>query len=385
MLISLIMAPVVWPDRPDVGDDYVMWSAGHIVATGGSPYDVAAWLPVRDGTPGVPNVLTDIRPENLDTMWLYPPWTAAMWAPFGALPKELGVPLLHLFLWGCTIVAALLLVRALKLREPWTVALTLAIAVSFMPLVVAAKAGHFSAVLLLGVLLFARGLERGAPTAALVAGAIVLSTKPHLFILFGAFVGASVLTRRPAMWRPFTAATAGVVGLAAAFFVRYPLPIDQFGRAVAMKRSFGDLATTSQLLGSVGTNPALVLLTIGSLAAVLAIGIAVLAPRTDRQFGEWPVIAGGLLLSLVAFPFVQQWDQALVLPALILAIAVTNRTPRAVSITIRIAVVAVGTYAWVAFFAGHIIGREFWSALTPLLAGGLLLGTLAVARPTRKE
>jgi glycosyl transferase family 87 len=367
-LITLLMAPVALLGPSDVGDDYVFWAAGRIIGTGGSPYDGAAWLSASLGTPGVTNVLSGMSVDTLGTLWLYPPWTAVMFAPFGLLPKELGVPLIHLALLLGTIAALLLLVRSLQLRSPWTVALALAVGASFMPLVLAEHVGHFSALLLLGTLLVVRGLE--GQTASLIAGAIVLSTKPHLFVVFAVVLAVELIATH--RWRRLAPPVGAVGLLALVSFVRYPLPLDQFMRASALKLivSFPSTGQLAQLLGAT-TSVALVVT--GLLAVIAAVGLGSATNVLGaRPFGQWPLVSRALLVSLIASLYVQVWDEALVLPALLLSLAVTVGAPaaRRVPVLVGVAVIAIG--AWAAYFAGPVLDTQALVALVPIGAAAVL-------------
>jgi Glycosyltransferase family 87 len=377
-LITLVMAPVGWPGRADVGDDYVFWAAGRIIVAGGSPYDGAAWQTASVGTPGATNVLSGMSVESLGTLWLYPPWTAAMFAPFGLLPKEVGVPLIHLALLLCSISAVALLVRSLELRSPWTVALALAIGASFMPLVLASHVGHFSALLVIGTLLVARGL--GGRTLSLIAGAIVLSTKPHLFVVFAVLLAEELI--RTHRWRQMVPPVGAVGALAVISFVRYPLPIDQFLRASAIKSNF-DLATTVQLAQHLGATDSLALVVMGLVVVVTSFGLGFASSvRGGRRFGEWPLVSRALVISLIASPYVQVWDHAVVLPALVLSVAATAGARPAGRIGILVAVVAIAIGAWVAFFAGFVLDTQTPSALVPITAAAVLFVALLI-RPRR--
>jgi hypothetical protein len=374
-LITLLMAPVALLGPTAVGDDYVFWAAGRIIDAGGSPYDGAAWLSASLGTPDVTNVLSGMSVDTLGTLWLYPPWTAVLFAPFGLLPKELGVPLIHLALFFGTIAALLLLVRSLQLRSPWTVALALAIGASFMPLVLAEHVGHFSALLLLGTLLVVRGLE--GRTVSLIAGAIVLSTKPHVFVVFAVVLAVELIATR--RWRRLVLPVGAVGLLALVSLVRYPLPLDQFMRASALKLivSFPSTGQLAQLLGATASAA---LVVTGLAAVIAAIGLgAVTNALGGRPFGEWPLVSRALLVSLIASLYVQVWDDALVLPALLLSLAVTAGAPAARRVPVLVGVAAIAIGAWPAYFAGPVLDTQALIALVPIGAGVLLFGALVIS------
>src|SRR6266850_1160566 len=99
VLLLIAMWPVLIP-RPDVSDNFLFWSVGHMVVIGESPYDLQPWKDAAAYGPypgGIANSTT-INVGVTNSLWAYPPQTAFLFAPFGALPYEIGVPLLHLFI-----------------------------------------------------------------------------------------------------------------------------------------------------------------------------------------------------------------------------------------------------------------------------------------------
>ena len=47
VLLLALLGPLIWP-KDGIGDTFRFWYAGHIVATGGSPYDQNAWASAGD-------------------------------------------------------------------------------------------------------------------------------------------------------------------------------------------------------------------------------------------------------------------------------------------------------------------------------------------------
>ena len=191
LVVVAVEALVLWPVPLHVGDWFQYWYAGHIVAAGASPLDTSAW---RDAVYVYPDVVddfvTNVRRSELFTdpetpilhpPWIYPPWTAVLFVPFGILPIRAGVVLLHIALLVAGFAALLWLVARLDLPPPAR-ALALALAVGMQPFVLATRTGHFVSLLLIGALLVVVALERRT-VLPLVAGALLLSLKPHLFVL----------------------------------------------------------------------------------------------------------------------------------------------------------------------------------------------------------
>jgi hypothetical protein len=244
-----------------------------------------------------------------------------------------------------------------------------------MPLVLAEHVGHFSAVLLLGTLLVVRGLE--GKTVSLVVGAIVLSTKPHLFVVFALVLAVQLI--RTQRWRSLLPAAISLGVLAVVSFVRYPLPLDQFLSVGTHKLSLS-YQTTAQFIQYLGASDSLALIVTVLVAATaaIALGLASSIPGWHPA-GEWPLVAGALVVSLIAVPYLQVWDEALLLPALFLSVAVTADAPPVARIGVLFGVVGVGIGAWAAYFAGPILGTQTLLALVPIAAAAVLFVALVIA------
>src|SRR5207249_651226 len=107
LIVLFIELPSMWTS-PHVGDWFLFWYAGHLTAAGLSPYEPASWLPAATQYGAVAGriaftSLSGVDVTRPDARWLWPPFVGLALAPFGALPLEIGVPLLHV----TTIVLAL--------------------------------------------------------------------------------------------------------------------------------------------------------------------------------------------------------------------------------------------------------------------------------------
>ncbi|TMF61263.1 MAG: DUF2029 domain-containing protein [Chloroflexi bacterium] len=190
LIVLVVEAPLLWPSDLFLGDWHNFWYAGHLVATGRSPYEVANYA-------GLEGPFHELEVERTSLPWPYPPWTGLFLAPFGALPLEVGLVAMHATLVVLGLAAILQLARQVRLGGAWTGALALTIAAASQPFVLATRTAHFDAALLSGVLFLAAGWQReSAWRFALGASLLALSSSPSSLVDAG---GSSSL--RPARSR----------------------------------------------------------------------------------------------------------------------------------------------------------------------------------------
>ena len=380
VILFLLDLAIVW-SSPAVGDWYQFWWAGHVVATGGSPYDPNVWAQAAQGPEFVGGAINIMRAscapiQPHECLWLYPPWAALLFAPFGALPAETGIALLRVTLLVTGGIAIVMLVRETGLRP--AMPLAAAVALTSQPLLLATRTGHFDALLIIGALLLRRGLD--GSTRWLVAGVLLLSLKPHLVLALGV-VTVMLLVRRGRARQLATAAA--IVGMVAAVStVLYPLPgLSALLAESADKTEYGSPTTwllARGLGGAAWPLLAIVLVAISAAAAAVAS-----RATTGRRDGA--LVAAGLGLSLVIAPYEHVHDHALLLPAATLAIAtgvsIPHPWPRAV--TLAIVVTAAVAYPWVAFFWGLVNTSALLDAVVPLAVLGAFALAVALARQAR--
>lgn len=392
-LVVAIQALVLWPLPLHIGDWFQFWYAGHILADGRSPLDPAAW---RDAVYSYPLVIDDFvtnarraelftDPETpiLIPPWIYPPWTAAVFVPFGILPIRAGVVLMHILLVVAGLGALAWLVSRLRLPAP-AHAFALALAVGVQPFVLATRTGHFTAILLIGAVLTLVALERRS-TVALVAGAVILSLKPHLFAVF-AVVAFVVLVRRRE-WRTIAITSGTLVALAGVFYWRYPPPVGGTLDAVVHRITTDDSATTWALTAALAPDAGPI---VGATLLVLATAVAVFAVRAvPARLRTFTLIAVSLALSLAISPYVHTYDDVLLLPALLLPLVLTADQPGPIRLAVGAAVIAGGlVYPWIAYFS-DVQARQWPSGGVPFVALALVaVGALIASRrgdehPTR--
>jgi hypothetical protein len=381
-IVLAIEALALWPIPLHLGDWLQYWYVGRIVASGGNPLDAAAW---RDIVYAYPTVVSDFvvnwypgafatTPETpLAPQWLYPPWTAVMFMPFGAFSLETGVVLLHVALIAGGLAAIGWLVLRLQL-PPRTRALALAFAVGVQPFVLATRTGHFTTLLLFGVVLTLIALERRS-TAALIAGALIVSLKPHLFVAFALVVLAVLVRRRE--WRAIATTSVTLVLFAAVFYLRYPSPVGgAFGAAVDRILT-DDAATTWALAAQLAPQASLMAGVALLLVAAIAAWVAVRAAPERLRF--FVLVAAALALSLAVSPYVHTYDHVLLLPALLGSLALVAGERGPVRLGVGAAAIAGGlAYPWLAYFS-DVQGRQWPSGGVPFAALALLTASVLIA------
>ena len=377
VLCALDLA-IVWTS-PAAGDWYQFWWAGHIIVTGGSPYDPSAWAAAAHGPEIVGGAINIVRGncpsvETPACLWLYPPWVAFVFAPFAALPADVGIALLRLAIIAIGGVAVAMVVRETALRP--AMPLVLAVALASQPLLLATRTGHFDALLVIGALLLRRGLA--GPTRWLVAGALLLSMKPHLALVLFA-VTALLLVRRGRA-RELARVVLIVGAIAAVATALYPPPALSTLLAESAGRTEFGSPTTWLLAREVG-GAAWPLLAIVLLA--VSAWWAAVATHATVGLRDGGVVAAALGLSLVVAPYEHVHDHTLLLPAATLAIAASwtihRRSTRAAALAITVA--AAVLYPWVAFFWElGTIGTGAADALVPMVVLGAFALAVALAR-----
>lgn len=351
-LVPAALVVLEWPllsPTPAVGDNFQFWLAGHMVATGQSPYDRAAWeaATIYGPTPG--GVAANTVPLNLlitQGVWLYPPQTAFLFLPFGLLPFELGVPLLHVFvlltaLAGISVAATSIGLRGARL------AMFLALAAVSEPFVISVRNGHPIGLIVLGAAIAYVG-ARDRRAFVLAVGAVLLSLKPQLVIPFA--LGLLVWLAMHRRWRGLATAAAAVVAVTLPAELLNPFPFAVVAGA-ATDRLRADLSTTAALARDLGGG--LVLAVLLTATAIVACAIAV--RRSRRAMRPHVLFAAALLLSLVLIPYSHDYDLLLCLPAGAAALAIGAGARRApVSLLVAIAVFVI---PWLLFYWWPLLGQ----------------------------
>jgi len=348
-LPALIVFIAFWPiARPveGVGDTFQFWYAGHLVATGGSAYDQQAWHAAGAAYGAVAaNVAANCAdPLGVICVWTYPPLTAWLFAPFGALPVTAGLLAVNVFVLVTLIAGVVAAALFFGPRDPSPRALVLAAAAASHPFVIDIRAGHFVGLLLLALVAAAYGLRerRAWPIAA---GAIALALKPHVAIVVALAVPAALASRRA--WWTIASIVGALALVTAVALLRSP---ESVGAIVSRGGAKVGIAwsTTWALADATGA-PVIALAACG----IVAFGAATLAVRSapaDRR--DLTIVAVAAALSLVVTPYAQPYDFLLALPAFAAAAAAASaiRPPARTALLAVIALcIVVGTWSPIVF------------------------------------
>jgi hypothetical protein len=325
VLVLLVELPILIPPPFGLTDHLVFWKAGQFVLTGASPYDMANWAEAqRTYDSGHLKFFIDLSAP----VWVYPAWTAYLFAPFGLLPFPVGPLALYLSYLAVGFSASVLFVRSLPRAWQPNRELALVLTALFQPLVIANRYGQFSAFLLLGLVLVFRGV-RDRSVLPLTAGAVLLFMKPQLFLVVVPVV--LVLLVRTRAWRCIGTTTAVLGAVALATTIRYPESLGLFGRgaterAAAFAAYSSTWAFAHYMAGDwwPAAGVAIVVVTAASSVAALRRG-----PPELRMAG---LIAIASILSLAITPVDFHYDQVPLLLPLLLATAV-GRRPYQIALT----------------------------------------------------
>jgi hypothetical protein len=367
---------------PALADHFQFWAAGRMVVTGLSPYDRSAWETMASYGPLPEGVAANTVIGNLaltKAVWLYPPQTAFLFAPFGALPLSIGVQLLHLFVLVAAVAGVVLAARAVGLHGA-RLAFALTLAVLSQPFVITVRDGHPLGVVVGGLVLVFVGL-RDRRLLVLAAGVALVSIKPQVVAIFGIGVLAYLVGRRD--WRAIGAAVAGLAAVTLPAELTSPFPLEQI-TAATNERLALDLSTVGALSRDLGGGIALaVALTIIGLTTCAA--AVRLAPR-----GQGPAIAFGALLAAAAVlsPYLHDYDMLTLLPAAFAIMAITAM-PRVELVLLLLGALLVAAAPWMLFFwfALRDEGERMYQGgplgALPLLVAAALPAALWLARSTR--
>jgi len=308
----LVALAATLPASPSSNDFFQFWWAGHLVVTGRSPYDPAAWSAALAYGPAAGAVARNcVPPAAPACLWLYPPWTAWLFAPTGALDPPAGIAVQRVVLASALAVGGALWARIASVTA--AAPLLVAFAAS-APFVRDILTGHFEGLLVIGLGLVAIGL-RDRASWPLVAGALLLSFKPHLFIALAPLLLVWLIRARA--YRTIALAAAGLFVLAIVAFASDPLAWPALvGRSAGKTEIAG--ATTWALAMTIGGGAWLAVA-----ALVLAVGAACVAVvwRSRRSDRGSALVAVGAAFSLALAPYLQSYDLVLLFPAVAIAFA----------------------------------------------------------------
>lgn len=320
-LILGAVAPIAWPTE-GFGDAFQFWYAGHLVVSGGSPYDQEAW-----GRAGAlygdlaRNVVSNCSPTPYqpECLWVYPPHTAWLFAPFGLLDATVGQHLLEIFFFAVAVAGVLAIGWWVRTRSATVSALALSSFVASQPFFFEVHAGHFDGLGVMGLLLVAVGL-RAARALPVVLGVLLLSLKPHLYVLV-AIVVLIVLVRRRA-WRTISAVTLTLAAVTLIGVAAYPDALVAILGRAATKTGLG-WSTTWSFASTLVPGLALVGIVAVFALAILALLVAIRYARPGERVNL--IVTGTMALSLAVSPYVHPYDLMLTFPTFWLAYAIGER------------------------------------------------------------
>src|SRR3989454_3212289 len=339
--VLLIYAPLLWP-QVHVGDWFAFWYVGHLVANGGSPYDWTAWVPAaHDYGPLAHGVAvnTGYGPSDAELraglQWLWPPIVGLALVPFGLLPLEVGIPLLHIALLAVGIGSGIWLARLVL--PPSERGLGIAVLLASAPLVQPMRAGSPTILALLGSCLLLLGLRRRSG-GTLGASALSLAVRPQLFASLGLVVTA--LLARERAWRALGVAVAVFLAITVVTFVLSPFSVDPSLLASAGAFTRTDNSSTWRLASEIAPQGAALLALVAIAVGVALAALAILRGPVQRR--DELVLAGALAVSVALAPYVNTSDHVLLAPAWLLPLLLVSDAPRGTRAVVGGAVVAVG-------------------------------------------
>ena len=370
VLASWFAWPII-PDRPQLGDHFLFWFAGHLVLIGASPYDLSSWQlmatygPTPEGA--AVNVLYGFSDSQLENLWPHPPWTALALVPFGALPLTVGVLAWHAVLVIAGLVALVAGAYSVGLRRGLALAVALPAVALSNPFVTAMRTGHFDVLVLLGVVLLTIGLVRTRPPLV-VAGALMAVLKPHVILLV--FPMAAWTLVRARAWATIVATIAPLGTMAAVSFALVPSYLPRLIARVDA-RSPNGLATTWELGRQLAPSQPLavaVLLILMTLVSAIVVDRA--TPVEHRTAVR---MALAMALSLVVSPYANAYDGVLLAPLVFVAFGFLEGRPIALAIA---GIAVVGLSWWLSVWL--VAGWESHAA-TAIVPIGTLVGTACIA------
>jgi hypothetical protein len=379
LVVLLLELPLIWTS-PFVGEWFLFWYGGHIVASGGSLYDPASWMPATQGIGPLAHGIAvntldgnDLETMRTDGRWLWPPAAGLLLAPFGALPLEIGVPLLHAATIAVAVGSTIALVRVLTPPEGRPLALALLFASP--PLVQVMRAASLTVVVLPSLALLYATLRRPDGVRLGIAGAGLMFRVQDFLAALPAVVGGLPRAGAPRM---LIVAGATWLAINAVAFAIAPVPLDPSLLDAARSYTLHDNSSTWRLAWEIAPDQVAPIALAFLTAALVGAFIAVRGTSSARR--PQMLIACALALGVAAAPYTHTYDDLALFPAWLLALQTLGaRSARPVALGAFAVIVVVLGYGWSAYLVGAA-GTRAAVALTPYLAIALLaIGTRSSA------
>lgn len=309
LIAAIVVAMLI--ASPDANDFFQFWWAGHLVATGRSPYDPASWNAALTFAPAAASVVRNcVSSTAAACLWVYPPWTAWVLAPISSLGLQTGIAIYRLVVAASLAAGGIMWARMASARPASVGTLLFAFgasAASVRDLVT----GHFEGALLVGLALVAIGL-RDRKILPAVAGASLVALKPHVGLALIPIVAIWLVSVRA--YRILAALLVALAALAIAGFMIDPLAWPALAGLSGAKLELGSATTWGAAASIAGVAwPALAALLVGAAIASAA--------ATWRSAPARPevLVAMATALSLVVALYAQSYDLVLLFPAFALA------------------------------------------------------------------
>lgn len=266
------------------------------------------------------------------------------------------------------------LARSLPWRDQRLYAVALALFALCEPFIIGVRGGHFVGLLLGGVALVQLGLLRNRLWPVL-AGAALLSLKPHAVLVLAAVVLAFLLIQRRWSHIAWTTATLGAIAIPSV--IAYPDSLAAIAAGSDERVAVQGATIWTLLSGLGGTWFELV-------AAALLFALATVSILSIRlapvRFRIHATVAATLVIGLAAVPYVQDHDQLLFVPALVLAVWYKDRMGRRHRWYLPVVIFAFVVVPWAVDIPDLIPGAPYLAGVVPYLAGSAMLVGTTIGR-----
>ena len=352
-------------------DFFCLWQGAQMLVGGADPYDEAAWAAE---TASHQRELGPISGGACPGRYGYPLWTAALMAPFGAMPlPSAATAWMAVSFLGAALGTALIHVATGAGAR--TAPLFFALVATSQPFWILVISGQITGLLLAFMGLSAWLLSRGreGPAGAALAGLLL---KPQVGgILLPVVVLRQLGRRRPALL------VGSAVAIGALLIVTVALRpgwiLEWAGEVSGRRLNVVTLLPTAwglsaDLFGTPLIAPALIAVVV---AVALVIGRA-------RKFGPVAFSAASLALALFAVPYAWSYDFLVLALPWGVAIALADRLPpaRRASLLALTAFVA-ALLPWSLYAFAFTRGQETLSAVVPVAAAMCVALAVAVQPP----